>query len=89
MRNWKSAPICWSILLTITAPGSPTNENTNGLLHQCFPKGTDLSQYSQKYMTKVANEMNNQPRKSLGFRTQAEVMAQKIGDLNGSVALQN
>ena len=67
----------------------PTNENTNGLLRQYFPKGTDLSQYSQQYLTKVANEMNNRPRKSLGFRTPAEVMAQKIRDLNGSVALQN
>ena len=67
----------------------PTNENTNGLLRQYFPKGTDLSQHSQQYLTKVANEMNNRPRKSLGFRTPAEVMAQKIRDLNGSVALQN
>ena len=67
----------------------PTNENTNGLLRQYFPKGTDLSQYSQQYLTKVADEMNNRPRKSLGFRTPAEVMAQKIRDLNGSVALQN
>jgi len=67
----------------------PTNENTNGLLRQYFPKGTDLSQYSQQYLTKVANEMNNRPRKCLGFRTPDEVMAQKIRDLNGSVALQN
>ena len=67
----------------------PTNENTNGLLRQYFPKGTDLSQYSQQYLTKVADEMNNRPRKPLGFRTPAEVMAQKIRDLNGSVALQN
>ena len=37
----------------------PTNENTNGLLRQYFPKGTDLSQYSQQYLTKVTNEMNN------------------------------
>ena len=67
----------------------PTNENTNGLLRQYFPKGTDLSQYSQQYLTKVANEMNNRPRKSLGFRTPAEVMAHKIKELNVSVALQN
>jgi len=67
----------------------PTNENTNGLLRQYFPKGTDLSQYSQQYLTKVAEEMNNRPRKSLGFRTPAEVMAQKIKELNGGVALQN
>ncbi len=67
----------------------PTNENTNGLLRQYFPKGTDLSQYSQQYLTKVAEEMNNRPRKSLGFLTPSEVMAQKIKELNGSVALQN
>jgi len=54
----------------------PINENTNGLLRQYFPKGTDLSQYSQQYLTKVTDEMNNLPRKSLGFRTPAEVMAQ-------------
>jgi len=67
----------------------PTNENTNGLLRQYFPKGTDLSQYSKQYLTKVAEEMNNRPRKSLGFRTPAEVMAHKIKELNGSIALQN
>ena len=67
----------------------PTNENTNGLLRQYFPKGTDLSKYSQQYLTKVAEEMNNRPRKSLGFLTPSEVMAQKIKELNGSVALQN
>ena len=72
------------------SPGQrPINENTNGLLRQYFPKGTDLSQYSQQYLTKVAEEMNNRPRKSLGFRTPAEVMAMKIKGLNGSVALQN
>ena len=66
----------------------PTNENTNGLLRQYFPKGTDLSEYSQRYLTKVADELNNRPRKSLGFRTPAEVMAQQIRELHGGVALQ-
>lgn len=66
----------------------PTNENTNGLLRQYFPKGTDLSEYSQRRLTQVAEELNNRPRKSLGFRTPAEVMAQQIRQLNGSVALQ-
>ena len=66
----------------------PTNENTNGLLRQYFPKGTDLSKHSQQYLTKVAGEMNNRPRKSLGFRTPAEVMAQQIRQLSSGVALQ-
>ena len=67
----------------------PTNENTNGLLRQYFPKGTDLSQYSQRYLTKVAEEMNNRPRKSLGFLTPVEVMAQKLKELDSGVAIQN
>jgi len=56
-------------------------------LRQYFPKGSNLSPHSQQYLTKVAKELNNRPRKSLGFRTPAEVMAQKIEELNGSVAL--
>ena len=67
----------------------PTNENTNGLLRQYFPKGTDLSPYSQQYLTKVAEELNNRPRKSLGFRTPAEVKAEKIRELESGVTLQN
>ena len=67
----------------------PTNENTNGLLRQYFPKGTDLSEYSQRRLTQVAEELNNRPRKSLGFRTPAEVMAQQIRQLNSGVALQS
>jgi IS30 family transposase len=66
----------------------PTNENTNGLLRQCFPKGTDLSGYSQRTLTQVAEELNNRPRKSLGFRTPAEVMAQQLRELSAGVALQ-
>lgn len=66
----------------------PTNESTNGLLRQYFPKGTDLSAYSQRRLTQVAEELNNRPRKSLGFRTPAEVMAQQVRELRAGVALQ-
>jgi IS30 family transposase len=45
----------------------PTNENTNGLLRQYFPKGTNLSQYSQQYLTKVAEEIDNRTQKILWF----------------------
>lgn len=66
-------------------PQSPwqrgSNENTNGLLRQYFPHGADLSGYSQAYLDRIANRLNTRPRKTLGFRTPAEVLAQRVAPI--------
>ena len=63
-------------------PQSPwqrgTNENTNRLLRQYFPKKTPLDQFTQDELNKVALELNERPRKTLGYKTPSEVISNTV-----------
>jgi transposase, IS30 family len=81
MRDWKQVQIAADIAIYFCDPHSPwqraTNENTNGLLRQYFPKGTDLSVHTEAFLDAVAAELNDRPRKRLQFKRPID----KIGPL--------
>ena len=76
IADHKRSALATAIQQYICDPYNPwqrgSNENTNGLLRQYFPKGTDLSEVSQAKLNAVARRLNERPRKTLNFETPAE-----------------
>ena len=56
-----------------------SNENTNGLIRQYLPKGSDLTQLTQDYLNIITQKLNNRPRKKLNYRTPAQLMGVALG----------
>jgi len=73
MAKHKDFTVATDVKVYFCDPQSPwqrgSNENTNGLLRQYFPKNTDLTDYSQSDLNKVALRLNQRPRQTLGFQT--------------------
>jgi transposase, IS30 family len=82
MAKHKSFTVATKVNVYFCDPQSPwqrgTNENTNGLLRQYFPKKTNLSGYSQADLDKVAMRLNQRPRKTLGFETPASKLQTSV-----------
>jgi IS30 family transposase len=82
MAKHKSFTVDTNVKVYFCDPQSPwqrgTNENTNGLLRQYFPKKTDLSVYSQADLNKVALRLNQRPRETLGFQTPASKLQASV-----------
>lgn len=82
MAQHKRFTVATDVAVYFCDPQSPwqrgTNENTNGLLRQYFPKGTDLSSFTQAELNAIALRLNTRPRKTLGFITPAEKLASTV-----------
>src|SRR5450631_4362548 len=76
MSGHKRFTVATNVQVYFCDPRSPwqrgSNENTNGLLRQYFPRGTDFSRISQSYLNAIALRLNQRPRKTLGFQTPAD-----------------
>jgi transposase, IS30 family len=82
MRNHANISVATGLDIYFCDPGSPwqrgSNENTNGLLRQYFPKGTDLKVHQPEYLEFVSDEMNTRPRKTLGWLNPAQALQQLL-----------
>jgi IS30 family transposase len=82
MSNHKSFTVATGIPVYLCDPHSPwqrgSNENTNGLLRQYMPKGTDLSTHSTDDLLRIQSSLNGRPRKTLGYITPSEKFAEVV-----------
>jgi transposase, IS30 family len=82
IRNWKQVRLDAGIEVYFCDPHAPwqrgSNENTNGLLRQYFPKGTDFSTVTEADLDTVADELNDRPRKRLSFANPTEQLAELL-----------
>ena len=82
MANHRNFTIATDVQVYFCDPRSPwqrgSNENTNGLLRQYFPKGMDLSKVTQRQLDIVANKLNTRPRQTLSWKTPAQVLAETV-----------
>ena len=85
MANHKRFTLATDIQVYFCDPQNPwqrgTNENTNGLLRQYFPKGLDLSTFTQAQLNKVARQLNERPRKTLNYETPIERYRQTVASI--------
>jgi len=83
MRDWKQIRVASGIEVYFCDPHAPwqrgTNENTNGLLRQYFPKGFDFTTITETDLDAVADELNDRPRKRLDFYKPSERIAELCG----------
>jgi IS30 family transposase len=82
MRNHAQISVSTGLDIYFCDPASPwqrgSNENTNGLLRQYFPKGTDLKAHQPEYLEFVSAQMNTRPRKTLGWLNPSEALEQLL-----------